>query len=196
VKYWIDLEYIPQLLDPISLAIVAEDGREYLAQFIEAKWQWADEFVQSEVIPQLSRCTHERYWQSLQHEKESHSTGRCANDCPWDFAPRVASVLRDFCDPVRYGPPQFWTDCGAFDYVLVSQLFGNFSDWPAGWPFYFNDLQQWADQLAVPLPEQPGGQHQALADARHNQVCWDFLHFYENRTRMIRPPSTLQIGYR
>lgn len=180
MRYWLDTEFVAQTLDLISIGVVAEDGREYYAQSVEADWPSADGWVQEHVIAKLADCTGDaKYVSNLWRQRQLHANGRCQDDCPWDRNAHIANVLRDFCDPERFGSPEFWTDCGAFDFVIVSHLFGDFSQWPSGWPYYFNDLQQWVMMLGNPgLPVQASGEHQALEDARHNRTRWEFLNNY------------------
>lgn len=53
-------------------------------------------------------------------------------------------------------------------------------DLPKSFPMYCKDLKQWCDQLGNPkLPEQAEGEHNALADARHNKLMWEFLKDFE-----------------
>lgn len=67
--------------------------------------------------------------------------------------------------------PQLWAWYGAYDHVVLAQLFGPMIDLPAGIPMWTNDLRQEAERLGNPtLPEQGAGVHNALADARHNMV--------------------------
>jgi hypothetical protein len=47
---------------------------------------------------------------------------------------------------------------------------------PNGFPMYTKDIKQLCDDLGNPeLPKQESGEHNALADARHNQVMYQFL---------------------
>lgn len=148
--YFLDTEFIPQTLDLISVGIVAEDGREYYAISKDCHFRDADEWVKVNVIQVLPpRDTQ-----------------------PWKYESGIRPEILRFCDLLKYGTPEFWTDCGAFDFVIMSRLFGGFDSWPARWPYYFGDVQQWADQLGVPLPKQEEGQHNALADARHVRACY------------------------
>ncbi|HEY9369298.1 3'-5' exoribonuclease domain-containing protein, partial [Streptomyces sp.] len=71
---------------------------------------------------------------------------------------------------------QLWAWYGAYDHVVLAQLFGRMVDLPGGVPMWTNDLQQETARLGNPqMPEQPAGVHNALADARHNRVRAHFL---------------------
>nr|WP_234899948.1 3'-5' exoribonuclease [Streptomyces filamentosus] len=69
-----------------------------------------------------------------------------------------------------------WAWYGAYDHVVLAQLFGRMIDLPTGIPMWTNDIQQECQRLGNPqMPEQPAGIHNALADARHNLVRAQFL---------------------
>jgi hypothetical protein len=71
---------------------------------------------------------------------------------------------------------QLWAWYGAYDHVVLAQLFGTMVNLPTGIPMWTNDIQQEAHRLGGPqMPEQPSGNHNALADARHNLVRAQFL---------------------
>lgn len=79
------------------------------------------------------------------------------------IAARVRRFITDTANP------QLWAWYGAYDHVALAWLFGPMSDLPTGIPMWTNDIRQEAERLGNPqLPEQPGGVHNALADARHN----------------------------
>ena len=67
-----------------------------------------------------------------------------------------------------YPAPQLWADFGAYDHVVLCQLFGPMTALPEGIPMFTCDIRQEAARLGDPkLPEQESGAHNALADARH-----------------------------
>jgi len=55
MKYFFDFEFMDNgiLIDPLSIGIVSEDGREYYAEFLLARRQYASEWVKQNVIPKL-----------------------------------------------------------------------------------------------------------------------------------------------
>lgn len=72
--------------------------------------------------------------------------------------------------------PEWWAWHGAYDHVALSQIFGRMIDLPYRWPFFTNDIKQEAVRLGNPiLPPQPDGLHNALDDARHNVVRYNYL---------------------
>lgn len=93
-----------------------------------------------------------------------------------DVKPR-AQIAREVEEYItRHGSPQLWAWYGAYDHVAYAQLFGRMIDLPDGLPMFTCDLKQEAERLGNPrVPEQQAGQHNALADARHNLVIARFL---------------------
>jgi hypothetical protein len=156
MRYWYDCEFLEDsyTIDLISIGIVSSDGREYYAQsaeFLEARRStpWLDQHV----IPDLSN--------------------------EWTERATIRDEILAFMDPLRYGEPELWGYYSAYDHVVFCQLFGTMMDLPKGFPMYTRDIKQWCDQLGNPrLPEQGKGEHNALADARHNRVMWEFLEGY------------------
>jgi hypothetical protein len=88
---------------------------------------------------------------------------------------------------------EFYAYFGAFDYVVFSQLFGGFENYPKGFPQYFIDLKQMVDEKAVKIPvaynlelgiktielseDYPKKPitHHALSDAHWNKQLHEFL---------------------
>lgn len=148
-------------IDLISIGMVREDGAEYYAV--------------SEDMPFGPISRHP--W-LMQHVMPSLPV-RVGHADPWDrghkdfrhVKPRgqIANEVRRFILGVPN--PQLWAWYGAYDHVALCQLWGRMIDLPTGVPMWTNDLKQEAERLGNPrLPEQPAGEHNALADARHNLV--------------------------
>ena len=169
MRYFLDCEFIERgskhPVELVSIAVVADNGREFYAVSTEFRARHASEWVKANVLPLLpERKPIPPPWGSPRQ---------------WDEAARwmKRAAIRDGLLAFVGGDPapEFWGWCCGFDYVLVSQLVG-FDAWPAGWPYYFRDVQQEADRQGVALETQPKGQHDALADARwvrrlHNGLC-------------------------
>lgn len=176
MRYWLDTEFIEdgRTIDLLSIGIVAEDGREFYIQNAECDLTRASDWVRDNVIPHLDECRSE-----LGGPKHQHPALMCDWACPWASRSWIANNIRDFCDPERYGAPEFWAYYADYDWVALCQLFGTMMDLPKGWPMYCRDIKQWCDELGNPrLPEQGKGEHHALADARWNRLAWEFLRDY------------------
>jgi hypothetical protein len=86
----------------------------------------------------------------------------------------IAREVRDFI--LAEPGPQLWAWYGAYDHVALCQLWGRMIDLPDGVPMWTNDLKQECERLGNPeVPQQAAGEHNALADARHNRVIAEFL---------------------
>jgi len=156
MRYFYDTEFLergpehPLVL--ISIGVVAEDGREYFAANADFDAAQATPWLAAHVLPRLP-----------------------AQPGPsWRPRRRIADDLRIF---VGEDPPEWWADFGAYDHVLLCQLFGDMEALPSGWPMFTHDIQHWRRMLGAPeLVQQPEDQaHDALQDARWVMRRWQQL---------------------
>lgn len=156
MKYFIDSEFLEDgaTIELISLGIIAEDGREYYAEVDLAPDVYVrvvnHDWLQANVVPHLGI------------EKKSLST--------------IRDEVRAF---VTGNSPEFWAYCGAYDWVVLNQLFGSMVDHPTKWPYYCNDIAQLAMHLGVnrrsQLPALQGTAHNALDDARWTKEAYEYM---------------------
>lgn len=76
------------------------------------------------------------------------------------------------------GEVELWANYGAYDHVGLMQLWGPMIKRPPHLPMFTHDLQHLAYDLGISeelFPKQEAAEHDALADARHNQLIWSFL---------------------
>lgn len=192
-RVYYDTEFLEDgaTIELISIGLVADDGREYYAVNRDFRWQriasrrwyapwhWDvhQQWLLDNVVPSLPKIHGDRRNHvgngplallDLQHP---------------DVKPKaqIAREVRDFLlgDPASDQLPhlELWADYGAYDHVALCQLWGRMIDLPEGVPMWTHDLQQvieaasraaYLDELGQsPMPEQPDGLHNALADARH-----------------------------
>lgn len=164
-RYFIDTEFIEdgKTIELISIGIVADSGKELYAISTEFDESKASNWVKENVIAQLEpkdsdKSTLSRIWKS--------------RSC-------IREQILEFVES-NQGKPEFWGYYADYDWVVFCQLFGTMMDLPNSFPMYCCDIKQWCDQLSNPkLPEQGEGEHNALADARHNKFMWEFLRQYE-----------------
>ena len=188
MKYWYDTEFIEdgKTIDLISIGIVAEDGRELYLQNRDAKFKDASDWVYRNVYPFLTHfhmaghpdCIAER------QPGDFRGNGRCfKQDCAWRFPTAIAEAIKEFCNPEKYGKPEFWGYYSAYDHVALCQIFGTMMELPKGWPMYTRDIKQLCDSLGNPkLPEQGQGEQHTLADACWNKQAYEFLIQLTNQT--------------
>jgi hypothetical protein len=97
-------------------------------------------------------------------------------------APRrmIANAVRDFV--LEHALPQLWAWYGAYDHVVVCQLFGRMLDLPKGFPMWTNDLKQEVERLGNPtLPQfNMGGEHDPQAEVAELREWHRYLERYEH----------------
>lgn len=170
-----DLEFLEdgRTIELISIGMVCDDGREYYAvnrdmpvrKIRKHKW------LMENVVPGLPKA---------------HGDRRLTMPKRWlfDYADRrvkphgqIADEVMDF---IRAAGPdvELWANYGAYDHVCLAQLWGRMIDLPEDVPMYTNDIQQERARLGLAwdeLPQQESSEHNALADARHNQTVRRWL---------------------
>ena len=172
---YMDWEFLEdgQSIEPISVGLVADDGREYYAVNADmpmkriAKHDW----LMANVVPRLPR---------LYGEARMHYAGR-RNPLALDrFHPAVkrrGQIAVEVHEFITQEPdPALWAWYAAFDHVCLAWLFGPMAKLPEGIPKRTGDLKQEAVRLGNPrVPEQVGPVHHALHDARHDRDIARFL---------------------
>lgn len=149
MRYFIDTEFYEdgKTIDLISIAMVAEDGRELYLANKDAQLHRASEWVWQNVIPQLPPYSEPSRWQY-------HSL--------------IAHEVHEFVGDDK--KPEFWAYYADYDWVVFCQLFGTMMGLPKHFPKFCMDLKQLAVMKGdVRLPKQVVGNHDALWDARWNR---------------------------
>jgi hypothetical protein len=156
MKYFIDTEFnapgAGQPIELISIAIVAEDGRELYevnhSLFLFLGKENATPFVQEHVLPHID----------------------------WSLAQPLYIIRQQVREFIDAGStyPEFWGYYASYDYVVLSQLMGSMDQWPNGWPYYIHDLRQSLDERGLQHVHQEGDvAHIALDDARWVRDTYD-----------------------
>lgn len=150
MRFWFDTEFYEDgsTIQLISIGVVSEDGRTYYAE-----------------TGRSSELANKTEW--LRANVAPHLIG----------SPRLQRGLLA-ADLVTFmgSEPEIWAYYGAYDWVVLCQLFGRMIDLPAGWPMYCRDVKQLADSLGNPkLPKQVTVEHNALSDAMWTCEAWQFL---------------------
>jgi hypothetical protein len=171
-------------IDLISIGIVADDGREYYA--INAECDRAtlleNPWLMGNVVPTLPLTryagTHGDFltWDPF---KPDYIKVKPREQIAREVAAFVLGTDHETSNQVPH--VELWADYGAYDHVALCQLFGTMMDLPEGFPMWTHDLQQELERLGLTdddLPKQDSGQHNALADARHNQRVRQYLAQY------------------
>lgn len=148
MRYFYDTEFIEDgsTIELISIGIVAEDGREYYAVSTEFDAARANDWVRDNVLDKLPEAGHQA-WKPLAVIRDE-----------------VFSFLT-----AAHTDPELWAWVGAYDHVVLAQLWGDMRGLPRDLPRYTRELKQYWIMAGRPrLPKLPDGNHDALVDARHN----------------------------
>jgi hypothetical protein len=184
MRVFYDCEFLEdgRTVDLISIGLVADDGREYYAVSSDADWERIrkHDWLMRNVVPHLpitGRQSIETYLAASPNVHPRPSVDLVDVDrTDSQVKPRwvIANEVRDFMQSTP--DVELWAWYGAYDHVALAQLWGPMICLPRGIPMYTNDLRSECHRLGDPeMPEQPAGEHNALADARHNRVRAQFL---------------------
>lgn len=167
MKFWLDTEFVEdgKIIDLISIGIVSEDNRELYLGNMECDFDKASQWVKDNVLAPMGF-----------DYSDPNITIKPRNPYFWVSRETIARKISDFCNPETYGKPEFWAYYADYDWVVFAQLFGTMMDLPKGFPMYCRDIKQECDRLGNPeLPKQGKGEHNALKDAKHNRIMFEFL---------------------
>lgn len=155
VRYFYDTEFIEdgRTIDLVSIGIVDEGGREYYAVSTDFDSSKANAWVRENVLNQLPN----------------------PGSDVWKSAATIRREVLAFLTSGS-GRPELWAWVGAYDHVVLAQLWGDMAGLPRSLPRYTRELRQYWEFAGKPaLPGVPDGNHDALVDARHNlakfQAC-------------------------
>ncbi|MFD4912867.1 3'-5' exoribonuclease domain-containing protein [Streptomyces virginiae] len=170
-----DLEFLEdgRTIELISIGMVCDDGREYYAvkRDLPIRKIRKHPWLMENVVPGLPKAYGDWRNHMPQHWLFNY------HDPAVKPRKRIADEVTDF---IRLAGPdvQLWANYGAYDYVALAQLWGRLIDLPDGVPMFTHDIQQERSRLGLAwddLPRQESGEHNALADARHNQTVRRWL---------------------
>ncbi|MFF1916232.1 3'-5' exoribonuclease domain-containing protein [Streptomyces sp. NPDC058239] len=170
-----DLEFLEdgRTIELISIGMVCDDGREYYAvnSDMPVKRIRKHEWLMANVVPHLPRGRGDR---------RNHVPRRWLIDyfdptvkARKTIAAEVAAFIQDAGPDV-----ELWANYGAYDHVALAQLWGPMIALPDGVPMFTHDIQQERSRQGLAwddLPKQESVEHNALADARHNQAVRRWL---------------------
>jgi 3'-5' exoribonuclease Rv2179c-like domain len=156
VKYFYDTEFIDdgRTIDLISIGVAAEDGREYYGISTEFNPDRAGRWVRTNVLPKLPSPSSQLYRSRK----------------------RIRSELEDFFGVDGDEPIELWAWVGAYDHVVLCQLWGPMTALPPAIPRFTRELRQFWEERGCPrMPPRPRDAHDALVDARHNLLRFQVM---------------------
>ncbi|SDR86818.1 polyadenylate-specific 3'-exoribonuclease AS [Corynebacterium timonense] len=153
MRYFYDTEFIEdgRTIDLVSIGIVAEDGREYYAVSTDFDARLANQWVRKNVLDKLPNP-----------QSGAWKSPRAIRDDVLEFLTASDSA------------PELWAWVGAYDHIVLAQLWGDMTGLPRQLPRFTRELKQYWEMAGCPaLPAVPEGRHDALVDARHNRAKFD-----------------------
>jgi hypothetical protein len=171
MKIYMDWEFLEdgETIEPISVALVREDGREFYAvnADMDTGRIMRHDWLRANVVPSLPIVRHD----DIRPLKKPFLDRAHPDVKPIS---QIAAEVRRFV--VDTPNVELWGWYSAYDHICLAWLYGPMSDLPTGIPMWTNDLKQEHLRLGEPrLPEQKSGVHNALADARHIKVMAEYL---------------------
>lgn len=147
MRYFYDTEFIEdgRTIELISIGVAAEDGREYYGVSTEFDPDRAGRWVRTHVLPKLPSPA----------------------SLLWRSRSQIRADLEAFFGVDTDEPIELWAWVGAYDHVVLCQLWGAMPALPSTMPRFTRELRQlWEDRDCPPMPPRPTGTHDALVDAR------------------------------
>lgn len=149
MRYFYDTEFIDdgRTIELISIGVAAEDGREYYAISTEFDPDRAGPWVRKHVLPKLPGPA-SPLWRSRR---------------------QIRDDLEEFFGVDTDEPIELWAWVGAYDHVVLCQLWGAMTELPRPIPRFTRELRQlWEERGSPRMPPRPSDAHDALVDARQN----------------------------
>jgi hypothetical protein len=182
-KIFLDTEFtgLHQHTTLISLALVAETGEEFYAEFTDYDRTQLSDWLNENVLPKLW-LTH-----NLDFEKVASGTYSTGNSSAIKEAMQIWLA--------QFKGIEIWADVLAYDWVLFCELFGGALNIPGNIfyaPFdlatalmikgYIKPAGQFAGDISRYefAGVDSGKQHNALEDARVESRCWEVMNNKEN----------------
>lgn len=184
MKFWYDTEFLEDghTIDLISIGIVSEDGRTYYAVNSDVNFRRVKKhpWLPYHVVPHLPvmnrsildaflAAPENRYPKPSIELVELDETVTCVKPLRV-----ITNEVRDFLHASDdWHDNQLWAWYGAYDHVVLAQLFGAMVTMPKHLPRFTCELRQLWEIAGKPeKPEKPENCHDALADALWNRKLY------------------------
>lgn len=161
MRYFYDCEFIEDgiTIELVSIGVVSEDGREFYAVSTEFDPDRAGPWVRANVLDKLPS----------------------PSDKAWKSRRQLRDELLAFL-AAGPGEVELWAWVGAYDHVVLCQLWGSMVDLPDSLPRFTRELRQhWEAAGSPPLPATGKDAHSALVDARQNLARWQAIESFRDR---------------
>ncbi|GAA0918614.1 hypothetical protein [Nonomuraea longicatena] len=186
MRIFYDTEFLDTgaTIELISIGLVADDGREYYAVNVDAPWQKIakHDWLMENVVQHLPLVDGIRRGPLGGLPQFRIDRANVTVKPQWV----IANEVREFI--LSTPEPELWAYYAAYDHVVLAQLWGPMVNLPTGVPMFTCDLKQEHVRLGrPPLPSQDGGEHHALADARHNRTMAALLDSLARPVELLEP---------
>lgn len=189
-KIFIDLEFtgLHKLTTPISIGLVAEDGKEYYAEFTDFDKHQVDPFIAQHVLPK-------RMLEDYNFERDyDPNAERVLVKGDID---RVHNTMLKWLEKYKENGVQMWGDLLSYDWVLFISIFGNGHNLPkfidyipmdlcTALPLFGvdqdvdRDVFAYGEELAS---ERKGSKHNSLYDAQTQMAVYKKLMDIQEKAR-------------
>lgn len=181
MKIFYDTEFLEDgnTIQLLSIGMVREDGKSYygvVADPFLITQAARDSWLEKNVVSQLPYRRYGDVWDfNAGHEDYKALKFR------WVIREDVKSFI------MNTPAPELWAYYGAYDHVVLCQLFGRMIELPRGIPMFTNDLMTEINRAGNPrLPDEPERLHNALADACWNKETYEHLQSLQKAPRADR----------
>lgn len=167
-RYFYDWEFQEQqdsktgltTIFPISLGMVADDGRElYLVNNTYSEWEATG-------LVKTSKWVRENVLNYI------GQSDRILNGAPFSsFGPIIENFISQGGKIKDRSMVELWGYFSAYDHVCLAQCFGSMTQLPDCIPMHTKDLKQLVGGKAIGFT--PEDEHHALSDARWNKAVWE-----------------------
>jgi hypothetical protein len=176
MRYHYDWEFKENgsTIEPISLGMVADDGRELyiintraINEFRMRKTAGlldeTDRWLEENVFTHISFEDEDKYGFDFSEQPDRPGAGQVV----YDF---VVNALDWSTGPQEI---ELWGYFAAYDHVCLSQLFGRMIDLPWPMPMYTNELMTIRKGRSKPPRPANLPEHNALADAKYQKLIYE-----------------------
>jgi hypothetical protein len=179
-KFFYDTEFHEdgKTIDLISIAMVRGDGKEYYAVSSDADYKrvFENSWLMNHVMNTIDHVVVEDHHGGGYTIIPKGPFVRTREQIRDEILEFVMESQDEFNDPHGEAKAELWAWYADYDHVALCQLFGKMIDLPTGFPMFTRDLRQHWEYKGYPeLPRQDDGEHNALDDARHNLVMYNYM---------------------
>lgn len=169
LKIFYDTEFVERgpliPLKPVSIALVREDGTEFYGINAECLSDvFRHPWLSMNVLP----------WLPAKSDVGSIILEWNTEHPDYPHVMALDSLTEQVRIFITETPdPELWAWYGAYDHVVLSQMFGEMNKLPSGIPMFTCELvQEWLRLGKPPVPRDRDNAHHALADARWARDTW------------------------